>query len=482
MDTQAANDTSQTVTTPAQVTIPRRQRTKVLEVVQEMVVKINPATGKPVRHSRGKTYKVRRWLAEMQQDTDKPKLIEAESTERSNVEMEPTGRWRLNGYYLAGERVRRLYADEEKAKADLGRLKIESGNVDAKTRHALANRNDLVQDAIRAEGFIKPFNLTLLEGAKAYADCLTLLAPYGVNLRDVVKDYVKTAKAREKSITIGELVEKFKADRQRTKKTQAYLDDLRKRLRRFEEHFGSNFMASDVTADGIEEWLETLGVGARSQNNFKSNVGCAFSFAVKRDFITANPFLAVEKIKEQKPAPAVFTPKQAAALLAAADTKLVPFLAIGLFAGLRPDSEMARMDWSQVDFDAGLIEVTTDNKTASRRLVTMSDNLKAWLAPYREAKGKLMPTNCRNLRYAAMKDAGVKKWVPDVMRHSFASYHLAMSDNASKTALELGHSTTKTLFEHYRNLVKPDAAKAFWSICPPSPAPNVVSFTKGAAA
>ena len=68
----------------------------------------------------------------------------------------------------------------------------------------------------------------------------------------------------------------------------------------------------------------------------------------------------------------------------------------------------------------------------------------------------------RRLRESAMVAAKIKTWPVDVLRHSFASYRLAMHDNAAKTALEMGHTGTVMLFQHYRNLAKPEAAREWW--------------------
>ena len=54
------------------------------------------------------------------------------------------------------------------------------------------------------------------------------------------------------------------------------------------------------------------------------------------------------------------------------------------------------------------------------------------------------------------------------MRHTFASYHLAMFRSAEKTALELGHRDTTMLFSHYRELVQIADAEEYWSIKPPT--------------
>jgi len=72
------------------------------------------------------------------------------------------------------------------------------------------------------------------------------------------------------------------------------------------------------------------------------------------------------------------------------------------------------------------------------------------------------------------KAAGVKRApAPDNgLRHSFASYRLAATNDAAKTALELGHPNTKLLFSTYRELVTPEDAVEYWSIVPTGAAPG----------
>jgi len=44
--------------------------------------------------------------------------------------------------------------------------------------------------------------------------------------------------------------------------------------------------------------------------------------------------------------------------------------------------------------------------------------------------------------------------------------HLAMNQDAAKTALEMGHLDIALLYNHYRDLVKPSEAKQYWKIAP----------------
>ena len=57
---------------------------------------------------------------------------------------------------------------------------------------------------------------------------------------------------------------------------------------------------------------------------------------------------------------------------------MIPYLAIGLFAGVRP-LEIQRLQ--QQDITDRYIEITAAKaKTRKRRLVSLSDNLKEWIA------------------------------------------------------------------------------------------------------
>jgi hypothetical protein len=60
---------------------------------------------------------------------------------------------------------------------------------------------------------------------------------------------------------------------------------------------------------------------------------------------------------------------------------------------------------------------------------------------------------------------------------SFASYHLAKFQDAPRTALDLGHVSPRTVFNHYREIVTPEEAERYWNIFPAKKAENVVPMT-----
>ena len=57
------------------------------------------------------------------------------------------------------------------------------------------------------------------------------------------------------------------------------------------------------------------------------------------------------------------------------------------------------------------------------------------------------------------------KWKHNALRHSFISYRVAQVQNVAQVALEAGNSP-QMIFQHYRELVRPDAAKAWFGLMP----------------
>ena len=158
---------------------------------------------------------------------------------------------------------------------------------------------------------------------------------------------------------------------------------------------------------------------------------------------------------------------------------VLPMLAIGAFAGLR-DAEIKRLDWSEVDFARGFIEVKAAKaKTARRRIVPIQTNLAAWLsqAPIGSQQGRLVPKGVSSKLARVRKAAGLARWPNNGLRHSFASYRLAAIHDAPRVSAELGHTNPQMLYSTYRELVLPSEAERYWQITPAAEAPKIVTFS-----
>jgi integrase len=302
------------------------------------------------------------------------------------------------------------------------------------------------------------------------------LKPFGRTITDAVGYYVAHLKASEKSCTAEQLVRELLKAKEADGVSRRHLNDIRSRLSVFAEKFDGQMVAT-ITSAQLDDWLRSLNVSAVTRNHYRQLLLLAFNFAVKRGYATDNPAKKTDKIKGRKSDIGILTVNEAARLLESATPDVLPYLAIGLFAGLRR-AEIERLDWKKIDFESGLIEVTAQNsKTATRRLVTMQPNLREWLLPLCKHKGNVTPSNCfRESFEQAREVAGIAEWPDNALRHSFASYHLAHFKNAASTALELGHHDSRITFAHYRELVKPKEAERYWSIRP-AKADRIVPMT-----
>lgn len=176
----------------------------------------------------------------------------------------------------------------------------------------------------------------------------------------------------------------------------------------------------------------------------------------------------------------IFTADELASLLKYADASLLPFVAIGAFAGLR-SAEIERLDWREIDLVQGHIEITAANaKTASRRLAPVTDNLKAWLTPIHRKTGRVFALSTsgghltERLQKLAKK-AGLTGWKKNGLRHSFISHRVSDIQNVSQVALECGNSPS-IIFSSYRSVVTAAEAKKFFAIAPAPAAENVVQL------
>jgi integrase len=276
------------------------------------------------------------------------------------------------------------------------------------------------------------------------------------------------------------LAEKEKRTKRGSPASARYIGDLRKRLAVFAAAFQCDLAA--VTPEQIRLWADGYTWGARTRFNTLSQIKTLFSFARARGYYPRDEdaLAGVEFAKGNGGAIGIFTPAELRRLLDAAKPEIIPFLAIGAFAGLRT-AEIVRLDWSRVNLTKRFIEVTAQNaKTASRRIVPITDNLAAWLAPYAKADGPVCALARPEKHSSEVTGRAAKvAWKHNGLRHSFISYRLAAVKDTARVALEAGNSPAM-VFAHYREVVHDEQAAEWFAITPESPA-NVVQLERTAA-
>jgi integrase/recombinase XerD len=373
-------------------------------------------------------------------------------------------RFKIAGYYVDGKRVRKYFETRKAAETFVEAEQIRRENLGKRATHI---DGALAEDALRASDILKKTPYTLIDAARFVAHANAKLKPYAVRIDDAVDAHVAAIERRNRSVTVNKLVDEFIQNRRVKGKSEIYLRDLTIRLRRFKSSMG-NWAIADITCGDVDQWLQSLDVGAQSQNNFRAVLSAMWTFAVRRGYATTNVIQLVDKTSVVRDHIPTFSVGQLTELLSAAAPEYVPVLAIGAFAGLRPE-EIAKLTWEDLDFNERTIRVNASAaKTRKKRFAEISDNLAAWLKPYAGRTGPIAPANLQKLRRASMKAANIEKWPPDVLRHSFASAHYAFHRDPARTAVVMGHRDQNMLLTHYRDIMKPSESAHYWTLAPDS--------------
>ncbi len=390
----------------------------------------------------------------------------------------PTGTYYRVAYNIGGKRERLNFADLDQAKleAEAQASKLSRGDVDAMQ---LTGKDRLVYaQALEA---VREHSVTLDAAAREYSEARRHLD--GVSLVDAAKFYARHHGRGIKRKPIPEAVDEMIATKKASGLSELYLSDLRYRLGAFKSAFHCDVNA--LAPDDIGTFFAGLHLSPRSYNNFLRTLKTFLAFAQKQGWLSREADLIgrIEKRREKSAPVEIFTPSQLGDLFTHASADLRPCLALAAFAGLRSE-EILRLDWSDVDRRAGFVEVAAAKaKTATRRLVPISDNLAAWLATA-SRNGSPIWTKSKAWFFESLREAvsainenkrpkaALFAWKQNALRHSFITYRLAETQDVNRVALEAGNSP-QMIFRHYRELATPEQARSWFAIAPAT-ASNVV--------
>jgi integrase/recombinase XerD len=304
--------------------------------------------------------------------------------------------------------------------------------------------------------------------------CFARMAEAGGSLTEAVECWIEQHPAEHRGKTIPIVAAEFVARKKASNRRERYIKDLGWKLDAFAEAFPGRELAT-LRASEIEGWFATRGWSPVSFRSYADTLHAFFNFAKSRRYCAGNPIDEIEMPRRDSKEPEILTVEQVRTLLGLADKsderrEMLAYVVIGTFCGIRPE-EIHRMTWDEVKLPARIVVVPGKNaKGRDRRVVNISDNCAAWLETIPNQSGAILTRKLRYYRDRLKKAAGWKRWPHDVMRHSFASYHLAKHNDQALTSRQLGHRNDNILWQHYRALVMPEDASAFWSIMPPQAA------------
>lgn len=354
--------------------------------------------------------------------------------------------------------------------------------------HAASFSNEQAASFGRATALLRPTGVALEVAAGIFAEAYKILGG-SERVTEAARDYARRNPSKLPRKTVASAVNEFLVTKRNRGASERYLEDLKARLTNFADAFKKN--VADVTTAQIQSWLDKRKMAPQTYRNYRTVLQTFFNFCIAKGYALKgeNPAVETEKPAVKNGSVGIFTPEQMQKLLEAASPEVLPCLAIGAFAGVR-SAEVERMKWEHVDLIEKTITLPPEiTKTAGGRQVPIQPNLEKLLAPYGKRKGPIW-TGTHKAFYDAQQrtieavNAALEKgeakieWLQNGLRHSFGSYRMAILNDPGRVAGEMGNSAA-VVNRHYKQVVKPSAAKAFFSIGMEG-ADNVVGIGKTA--
>jgi hypothetical protein len=361
-------------------------------------------------------------------------------------------------YYQAGRRIQKNFRNKSKAKREASQI-LRGLTLDTQEVDSLVTP-DL--ESLVAARKVLVSGYALHVAVEEHAQAVTKLGK--IPLREAVDFFLRHNRSDVPRLMLAEVAEQFAKSRQQAGHSVHYVGQCRKTVGDLAKAFPGQTLPDLKTAE-LDAWLGGFPFKAKTKNGLRIILVACGNWAEGRGYLVkgGSPFPAMVRYKETKAAVSIFTPDNIASLLAKADNTLRPFLALGAFAGLRT-AELQRLDWKEIELERGFITVDASKaKTRQRRLVPISENLKLWLTPHKQASGPVCLHKRPQLAAAPLCEGF--EWQKNGLRHSFISYRLAILNDTARVALEAGNSP-EVIFAHYRELVTPDVAKAWFGLNP----------------
>ncbi|MCF7675964.1 MAG: tyrosine-type recombinase/integrase [Akkermansiaceae bacterium] len=376
-------------------------------------------------------------------------------------------------HYRDGKRLRQVFNDLPTAKKE---AMFVAQRIQAGMQHVTDLKPHERDNYAKAVELLGGLQIPLVAAVEDYVQARKLAE--SESLTSMASDYRRVFKPLTRRASVGQLVEDLLVARKQDGASRSYVAQLKTVLTRFAEAFPGEILG--ITSSDIDTWLRGLDVSTSSRNGMLICVKVLFAFARSQNCLPAEQMTAAEQLKKVKlkhDDVAVFTPAEMTKILHAAPPHLVPILAIGAFSGIRM-AELNRLDWSAVDLERGHIELRAGQaKTASRRIIPITDNLRAWIEPLPRT-GKVVRTARLRREVTALARALNLEWPRNVLRHSFISYRIAKVKSADQVALEAGNSAA-IIFKHYRELATEEQADKWFGILPkPGQWENTITYNR----
>jgi hypothetical protein len=351
--------------------------------------------------------------------------------------------YRVAGWLL-GERIRKNFKTREEAILERGTLQLRQAQADSDLR---------VTSTFLTEPQLREAEAVFLR-LKSKPRTLTFYLDLGL----------ETHREPKAGHLLADAIASYLAERAKDVMQKAICqrqhDAIRIELTLFQEYFPDRSVG-ELTTGRLLDYIRRGNPALRTQNNRRALLGTFCKYALAQGWLAANPLAAVKRhrVDHCRGSATCLTAGQAAELMAHVETvhggAFVPFFALCLFAGIRPNGEMSKLPADDVRLEnAAIIIEPWVSKVSMRRLITIQPNLAAWLRARPLEKFPIIPPKMKNFRgklTLIRQKFGVGH---DVLRHTFISMHVAKFRSMGDAALQAGNSES-IIRRHYLNVTTP---------------------------
>jgi len=323
------------------------------------------------------------------------------------------------------------------------------------------------------------------------------LKEVGSSLAEVADEALKRLLAVKCEGTAEKCLTEFLNKKTFLGKSPRYVGDLRKKVNAFLRSLpkGEKTEMKHIATLDIKNYLDQLKSGQIDRDNHERNIGGWIRWAAFAGWtgisMPPKPPKGSKARKNKKGVAKIYHPHEVASLLRAAvesgEWTILSALAVGLFAGIRPEAEfykkineensgmkkLVTLKWE--DFHEEGIDISAElAKTRNPRVVPIQPVLDQWISFIREKRGGTLtgPVTYSNFisDLAAWKKINLPKlklmWHHDVLRHCFGTYRLCTVKSLSVLAEEMGNSPA-IIEDHYKNwTIRQSQAIEFWGLTP----------------
>ena len=283
-----------------------------------------------------------------------------------------------------------------------------------------------------------------------------------VLLRRVVREGVKAVQQAEHTVTLREAVWASVEARKGLRPTTCRdLRNYARRLLRVEEA-GDMLLRTMRVADCKRILAAAFGSSASSYKKGRAVLSSVFSYGMRQEWCDANPVARIDvpRVVEKPIVP--LTPAEVQRLKDTAEKprhRAMRFsLRLMLYGGIRP-TEVSRLRPEDIHWEEGqvIIRPTASTPGGGRAV------------PLRGMRGlsrseRTIPRNWQRRWRALRKAAGFRRgsWVPDVCRHTFATYHAVAHKDLPQLQMIMGHRDVSLLRTRYVSPVSQRVSRQFW--------------------